>query len=224
MNTHADKKQENKNQSVSNGESQMQSSGDSFQFVSNRPEAVAQRKLQETANNSPQVSQLKAFQDMASNGPQAKQAIQLKSASNDVVQLGAFGRIGKETLKGATSGAVGGAMIGAVGGTTIAPGIGTAAGAGMGAIAGGVLGGVAGLAGGVTDEVASAMGMGKDKDKSAPIKAEQSALKEMEDKNIQSSLIKMGSKVSKHEGEIGSLKEEVRINKGLINLMEKGLI
>jgi hypothetical protein len=57
------------------------------------------------------------------------------------------------------------------------------------------------------------MGMGKDKDKSAPIKAEQSALKEMEDKNIQSSLIKMGSKVSKYEGNIISLKNDVNSSK-----------
>ncbi len=35
------------------------------QFVDNRPEAIAQRKLQEVANNSPQVSQLRALQAMA---------------------------------------------------------------------------------------------------------------------------------------------------------------
>ena len=40
MNTHADKTQENKSQSVSNETSQKQSSGEStFQFVDNRPEA-----------------------------------------------------------------------------------------------------------------------------------------------------------------------------------------
>ncbi len=52
MNTHADKTQENKSQSVANELSQKQGSGEStFQFVDNRPEAVAQRKLQEMANN-----------------------------------------------------------------------------------------------------------------------------------------------------------------------------
>jgi hypothetical protein len=62
MNTHADKTQENKSQAVSAVDSQMQSSGvATFQFADNRPEAIAQRKLQEMANNSPQVSQLKAF-------------------------------------------------------------------------------------------------------------------------------------------------------------------
>jgi hypothetical protein len=84
MNTHADKAQEDKSQSVSNGESQMQSGGEStFQFVDNRPEAVAQRKLQEMVNNSPQVKQLRAFQEMANNSPQAKQAAQLQVMANN---------------------------------------------------------------------------------------------------------------------------------------------
>jgi len=53
MNTHAEKTQENKSQSVSAVASRMQGSGEfTFQFVDNRPEAVAQRKLQEMANNS----------------------------------------------------------------------------------------------------------------------------------------------------------------------------
>jgi hypothetical protein len=84
MNTHADKTQENKSQSVSALDSQMQSDGEStFQFVDNRPEAVAQRKLQEMANNSPRVSQLKAFQDMANNSPQAKQTAQLQAMADN---------------------------------------------------------------------------------------------------------------------------------------------
>lgn len=79
MHTHADKTHENKNQSVSNGESQMQSGGEAtFEFEDNRPKAIAQRKLQEIVNNSPQVSQLKAFQNMANN-IQSKQSIQLFS-------------------------------------------------------------------------------------------------------------------------------------------------
>jgi hypothetical protein len=84
MNTHADKTQENKSQSVAANSSQMQGGGEStFQFVDNRPEAVAQRKLQEMANNSPQVSQLMAFQDMANNSPQAKQAAQLQAMADN---------------------------------------------------------------------------------------------------------------------------------------------
>jgi hypothetical protein len=71
MNTHADKAQENKSQSVSAADSQMQSGGEStFQFVDNRPEAIQMRKLQEMANNSLQVSQLKAFHEMVNNRQQ----------------------------------------------------------------------------------------------------------------------------------------------------------
>ncbi len=106
MNTHADKTQENKSQSVSIDHSQIQSDGETtFQFVDNRPEAIAQRKLQEMANNSPQVSQLRAFQDMANNGPQAKQSAQLQAIANShsaqqqqTIQLAT-----NLTLNGATS-------------------------------------------------------------------------------------------------------------------------
>ena len=77
MNTHVDKTQENKSQSVSNAVSQKQGGGEStFQFVDNRPETIAQRKLKEMTNNSPQVSQLKAFQEMANNGSQNNHATQ----------------------------------------------------------------------------------------------------------------------------------------------------
>lgn len=58
MNTHTDKTLESKIQSVANIITQKQSGFEStFQFVDNRPETVAQRKLQETANNSPQAKQ-----------------------------------------------------------------------------------------------------------------------------------------------------------------------
>jgi hypothetical protein len=84
MNTHADQTQENKRQAVSAVDSQIQSVGKStFQFVDNRPEAVAQRKLQEMANNSPRVKQLRAFQDMANNSPQVNQAAQLQSIADN---------------------------------------------------------------------------------------------------------------------------------------------
>ena len=66
MNTHADKSQENKSQSVANDVSQKQSGSEStFQFVDNRPEAVAQRKLQEMANNSPQAKQAAQLQSIS---------------------------------------------------------------------------------------------------------------------------------------------------------------
>ena len=56
MNTHADKTQENKSHTVTAETSQMQSGGEStFQFVDNRAEAFAQRKLKEMAHNSSQT-------------------------------------------------------------------------------------------------------------------------------------------------------------------------
>jgi hypothetical protein len=83
MHTHVDKIQENKKQSASAADNQLRSGSEStFQFVDNRSKAIAQRKLQDMANNSPQVSQQTALQQMADNRPQAKQAAQLKTKSN----------------------------------------------------------------------------------------------------------------------------------------------
>jgi len=65
MNTHADKNQENKSQAVSAVDSQMQRSESTFQFVDNRPEAIAQRRLQEIANRSTKVKQLITLQKKA---------------------------------------------------------------------------------------------------------------------------------------------------------------
>jgi hypothetical protein len=68
MNTYADKAHENKSQSVTNAVSQKKSGGSStFQFLDNRPEVIAQRKLQEMANDSPQVKQAAQLQAMADN-------------------------------------------------------------------------------------------------------------------------------------------------------------
>lgn len=73
MNTHADKTKENKCQPVANTFSQNQRSSEStFEFVDNRPEVIAQRKLQEMLDNSPQAMQSEAFQDMGSSSPQVK--------------------------------------------------------------------------------------------------------------------------------------------------------
>jgi hypothetical protein len=84
MNTYADKTQENKSRSVSAATPQLKNSSKStFQFADNRPETVAQRKLQEMANNSPRAMQLKAIQDMADNSPQVNQAAQLQVMSNN---------------------------------------------------------------------------------------------------------------------------------------------
>jgi hypothetical protein len=66
MKAHPIKTEENKNQSQAKTIKQNQGSGKSmFQFVDNRPETVAQRKLQYVANTSPPVSQLNAFQSIA---------------------------------------------------------------------------------------------------------------------------------------------------------------
>lgn len=80
MNTHADKTQEKKSQSVANAVSRQQSGGGStFQFVDNRPEAIVQRKLQEMAKNSPQVKPLRTFQGVVNNySSQQQQPIQKK--------------------------------------------------------------------------------------------------------------------------------------------------
>jgi hypothetical protein len=85
MNTRADKTQENKNQSVANAVPQRQSSNEStFQFEDNRPEAIAQRKLQEMANNSPQAKQAAQLQAIANNySAQHQQPIRRKSKSTE---------------------------------------------------------------------------------------------------------------------------------------------
>lgn len=80
MNTHANKTQENKSQSVENKDSQKQKNGrNTFQFVDNRPQAIVQRKLQELADNSPQVKRATQLQALAdSNSTQQQQPIQKK--------------------------------------------------------------------------------------------------------------------------------------------------
>ncbi len=80
MNTHADKTQENKSQSVANAVSQKKSVTESaFQFVDNRPEAITQRRLEEMANYSPQAKQASQLQAMAVNhSAQQQQPIQKK--------------------------------------------------------------------------------------------------------------------------------------------------
>jgi len=76
MNTHADRAQENKSQSMANAVSQKQSSGESsFQFDDSRPEAIVQRKLQEVTDNSPQVMLLKAFHEMANDSPEKEKQL-----------------------------------------------------------------------------------------------------------------------------------------------------
>jgi len=62
MNNRADKTEDNKKQSVSNAVIQQQGQRSSAPvFVNNRPESIAQRKLQADINNSPQVQQSEAY-------------------------------------------------------------------------------------------------------------------------------------------------------------------
>ena len=83
MSTHADQTQENQSQAVSAVDFQVQSGSEAtVQFVDNRNESIAQRKLQEMANSSASVMQLKAFQDMANNSSQSTQALQLQSMAD----------------------------------------------------------------------------------------------------------------------------------------------
>ena len=103
MNTHADKTQENKRQAVANSLPKQQISNESaFQFVDNRPEAIAQKKLQEAINNSPQVQQLRAYQEMANNSPHVKQLRAHQAMSNSFTSQTAQRKenLEEETLQG----------------------------------------------------------------------------------------------------------------------------
>lgn len=57
-------------------------------FTDNRPEAIAQRKLQDSANASPIVQQLQAVQKVANSRPQAQgfQSVQRKAVAGGAVQ------------------------------------------------------------------------------------------------------------------------------------------
>jgi hypothetical protein len=87
MNAHADKASKNKGQAIANGLTSLKSESKSaFQFADNRPEAVAQRELQELANNSLQVSRLGFLQQLASNSPQGSQLRSLQQLANNSPQ------------------------------------------------------------------------------------------------------------------------------------------
>ena len=107
MTSHAIKAQENKNQSISNGEPQVKSNGEStFQLIDNRPEAVAQKRLQAMLNNSPRAMQAKAHQKMANeSGDQAVKSTALRTTAllqrtNNAAPSFPVQRIGTDELKG----------------------------------------------------------------------------------------------------------------------------
>lgn len=77
-----DKPQKNKSQSAPNAISQNHRSNEStFQFVDNRPEAVAQIKLQEIANNSPKAKQMSQLKVSADSYSAQQQPIQKKDST-----------------------------------------------------------------------------------------------------------------------------------------------
>ncbi|BBL71041.1 DUF4157 domain-containing protein [Methylogaea oryzae] len=68
MNTRADKTHNIKNHSIANNTNPTKGGGKAaFQFADNRPEAIAQRKLQEMANNSHQARRAAQLQAMATH-------------------------------------------------------------------------------------------------------------------------------------------------------------
>jgi hypothetical protein len=85
MHTPSDKSQQPDNQSIANALSEKKSSGGTAsRFADNRPEAVAQRKLQEMADNSEQVRQLKTIQEMANNSQKEKMVVVRETAANNL--------------------------------------------------------------------------------------------------------------------------------------------
>lgn len=89
MITHADKSQDNKNQSVSAAESLKKSSSESaLQFVDNRPEALAQRKMQEMADHRPEAAAQLKMQELANNSTPVIQRVTVrKNKINDLSTL-----------------------------------------------------------------------------------------------------------------------------------------
>lgn len=89
MNIHADKTQENGSRSVANAVSQKQSSNKSkFQFVDNRPEAIAQRKIQEMANNNLQINQLRASFPAIVNNDSIRRGLLINENENNIGSSG----------------------------------------------------------------------------------------------------------------------------------------
>ncbi len=85
MNTHAARTHEDQRQSASGGGSRTHGdSGPVSQLVDNRPEAIAQRRLQEQANNRMALKQLKGMKEASANAMPAGQAAQLVLSDEEV--------------------------------------------------------------------------------------------------------------------------------------------
>lgn len=99
MNTYANNAQENKSQSIATAVSQKKSKNQAtFQFVDNRPEAIAQRKLQEMAKNNPQAKHAAQFQAIANNYDREQQQPIQKKENNTGLPDNL--KIGMENLSG----------------------------------------------------------------------------------------------------------------------------
>jgi hypothetical protein len=98
MNTHSDKTQENKNQVVVNGMSQKSKGGEStFQFVDNRSESIAQRKLHNLANNSLQATLPAQLKTMFGNT--SENAIQKQGIEEEELLQGKFITVQKQGIE-----------------------------------------------------------------------------------------------------------------------------
>ena len=83
MVTHADKAQEHISQPVSNDKTQIKGGSEStFQFVDNRPEVMAQRKLQGLTNTSPKVQRAAQLQAMANQHTYQQQKLIQRRENN----------------------------------------------------------------------------------------------------------------------------------------------
>lgn len=105
MKTHANKAPQNKNHSRPNAVPFEQGGGKStFQFTDNRPEAIAQRKLQESVNNSARVRQLSAVQEVTRHSPQTRKsfksqkAIQCDFRDNAIEKIHSYAEKEEESL------------------------------------------------------------------------------------------------------------------------------
>jgi len=97
MNTRVEKTLENESKAAASNVTNQQKNGAfSFELVNNRPEAIAQRRLQETINNSPRVKQLRSLQDIANNFN--SQTVQQKKDVQETLQ-GKFEPVEKEENK-----------------------------------------------------------------------------------------------------------------------------
>jgi hypothetical protein len=88
MNTHTDTTSESRSQAVANTLPRQQSGDElSAMLTDDRPEAVAQRQLQETINNSPRVAQLRAYKEMANSSAQVKQLRAVQAMANSTSSI-----------------------------------------------------------------------------------------------------------------------------------------